>query len=291
MNKIMITAFTVMFSLCIVFTCGCVTQPATIENTVSTAVFEVSYEDTPVQYMTVNGVTLAFREFGTENTEPLLMIMGFGQTMDQWDTTFIGILSKNYHVYMYDHRGMGESTDVDAQYSLMHLSDDAAGLITSLGYDSMNIYGVSMGSSVSQNLLIDHPEKVRKAILSSASYSASIPATEKLHSQLIESAQNPDTPEGVRKEAVANLEWDGCYDNLSGIKNDVMLITGTADDLTPQSVAVEIAGQIDGSWLIRFKGIPHAGSFYAPLEYGEITTTFLEMNESPTDLFSIFWAL
>ena len=242
----------------------------------------ISYEKTPVSYLDLSyNVSLAYREFGKENTEPLLMIMGFGQTMDQWDTTFIGILSKNYHVYMYDHRGMGKSTDIEAQYSLSQLSDDAANLITGLGYDSMNIYGVSMGSSVSQNLLIDHPEKVKKAILSSASYSASIPATEKLHSQLTESAQNPYTPEGVKKEAVANLNWGGCYDNLSEIKNDVMLITGTADDLTPQSVAVEIAGQIDGSWLVRFKGIPHAGSFYAPVEYGEITTTFLEMNEAP----------
>lgn len=284
MKKSGITAMTLVLALCIIFACGC-TAPATTPETAGepteTAIQPIAYEDTPVQYSEVNGVTLAYREFGPENTEPLLMIIGFGGTMESWNTTFVGILAENYHIYVYDHRGMGKSTDIDAQFTIAQLSDDAADLISALGYDSMNIYGVSMGSTVSQQLLIDHPEKVRKAVLSSATYSATIPETEKLHSLLEESAENKDTPDAVRKEAVANLEYEGSHDSLSGITNDVMLITGTADDITPQSVALEIANQIDGSWLVRYKGIPHVGSSYAPVEYGNVVTTFLEMDESP----------
>ncbi|WAI01577.1 alpha/beta fold hydrolase [Methanogenium organophilum] len=284
MKKTAITAMTLMLALCILFSCGCSAPPASQETTgqpTKTAIQPISYEDTPVQYMDVNGVTLGYREFGTANTEPLLIIIGFSETMDSWNTTFVGILAENYHVYAYDHRGMGKSTDTDAQYTIAQLADDAAGLITALGYESMNTYGVSMGSTVSQQLLIDHPEKVRKAILSSATYSATIPETEKLHGILEESSITMDIPEGIRKEAVANLEYTGSLDGLPNITNDVMLITGTEDDLTPQSVAVDIADQINGSWLVRFKGIPHAGSSYAPVEYAEIVTTFLEMDESP----------
>ncbi len=283
MKNAAITAATLVLALCLLLSCGCTTAPATTETAGQPAdtTPAVSYEDTPVQHADVNGVTLGYREFGTENTEPLLMIMGFAGTMDMWNTTFIGILAENYHVYVYDHRGMGESTDVDAQFSVAQLADDAAGLMTALGYDSMNIYGVSMGSVVSQQLLIDHPDTVRKAILSSATYSASIPATEKLHGILESCAKDPDEQTAVRKEAVANLNWEGSYDGLPGIANDVMLVTGTADDLTPESVAAEIAGRINGSWLVRFKGIPHAGSSYAPVEYGTVVTTFLEMDESP----------
>ncbi|KAF1074931.1 alpha/beta fold hydrolase [Methanogenium sp. MK-MG] len=283
MKKTAITAMTLVLALCILFACGCTTSatPETTGQPTEPTIQPISYDDSPVQYSDVNNVTLAYREFGTENTELLLMIIGFGGAMEQWNSTFVGILAENYHVYVYDHRGMGKSTDVDAPFTVEQLSDDAADLITALGYDSMNIYGVSMGSTVSQQLLIDHPEKVRKAVLSSATYSANIPETEKLYGILEESSEDTDKPEAVRKEAVANLEWEGSYDSLSGITNDVMLITGTADDLTPQSVALEIANQIDGSWLVRYKGIPHAGSSYAPVEYGNVVTTFLEMDESP----------
>ena len=61
----------------------------------------------------------------------------------------------------------------------------------------------------------------------------------------------------------------------------MMLVVSTADDITPDAVSVRIAGQINGSWLVRFKGLPHVGSHYAPVEYGENALTFLGMDESP----------
>jgi len=284
MKKPAITALTLVLTLCILFACGCTAPPATPETAgepTETVIQPITYEDTPVQYCDVNGVTLAYREFGIENTQPLLTIMGFGGTMESWNTTFLGILEENYHVYVYDHRNMGQSTETDAPLTIPILADDAAALITALGHDSMHIYGMSMGTAVTQQLLISHPETAQKVILSSASYTVNIPEMDKLHGQLVEAIEDPDTSKGVRKEAVAILEWDGVYDSLPGITNDVMLITGTADDITPQSVALDIADQIDGSWLVRYKGIPHAGSSYAPVEYGTIVTTFLEMDESP----------
>lgn len=281
MKKRAITGVLILLLICIALTCGCTTQPSTTESTVSAALPVISYKDTPVQYKTVNGVSLAYREFGTENTEPLLMLIGFGGTMESWNTTFVGLLSEDYHVYVFDYRDMGESSKTDSNFTIYQLSDDAAGLIEALGYESMNTYSGSMGSTVTQQLLISHPEKVRKAVLSSATYSVLIPETKILHSLIESELTDPESSEGVVKEAYANLNYPGCYDNLSSIENDVMLITGTADFITPQSVAVQIAGQINGSWLVRFKGILHMGSNYAPYEYAEITKTFLEMDESP----------
>ncbi len=62
-----------------------------------------------------------------------------------------------------------------------------------------------------------------------------------------------------------------------------MLVVGTADVLTPEAVTVRMAGQINGSWLVRFKGLPHVGSHYAPVEYGENALNFLGMDESPLE--------
>ena len=60
-----------------------------------------------------------------------------------------------------------------------------------------------------------------------------------------------------------------------------MLVVGTADPLTPDAVSVRMAGQINGSWLVRFKGLSHCGSHYAPVQYGENALYFLGTNETP----------
>ncbi len=62
-----------------------------------------------------------------------------------------------------------------------------------------------------------------------------------------------------------------------------MLVVGSDDVLTPDAVAVRMTGQINDSWLVRFKGLPHVGSHDAPVEYGENALNFLEMDESPLE--------
>jgi pimeloyl-ACP methyl ester carboxylesterase len=210
------------------------------------------------------------------------MLAGFGATMDnEWNETFLGILASDYHVYTYDHRGMGSSSDNNATPSMSQYADDAASLISALGYDSMNVYGVSMGSSIAQQLVIDHPERVRKLVLDSVTYDIRIPETARLFATIQSAADNTTLPEGIRREAQANLAWNGTWDNLSGIDRNVMLVVGTADVLTPETVALRMAGQVNGSWLVRFQDLPHVGSHYAPVEYGENALDFLGMNESP----------
>ncbi len=291
MNRTQCVILTVALTLCLLATAGCTSapgtsQPATPTSTTVTSVSTVpqypavSFNATPVRYAEAGGVRLGYREFGSG--EPLLMIPGFGATMDTaWNETFIGILAAKYHVYTYDNRGMGYSSDDNATPAIARYADDAAALMTALGYDSMHVYGVSMGSTISQQLVIDHPERVRKLVLDSVTYSIRLPETRVLFNTIESVARNTTFPEGVRKEAQANLAWNGSYDGLSGIQKDVMLVVGTADVLTPDAVAVQMAGQINGSWLVRFKGLPHVGSHYAPDEYGKNALMFLGTDESP----------
>ncbi len=267
--------------ICLLLTAGCTSTPS-VNKSVPTTLPQptpVSLDATPIQYKDVNGVRLAYREFGAG--EPLLMITGFGNTMTDWNTTFIGILASQYHVYIYDPRGMGNSSEYTTTPSVAQFSEDAAALMTALGYDSMHVYGVSMGSSTAQQLVIDHPGRVRKLILDSNTYSIRIPETKLLLEVNEYIAGNSTQSEGSRKEALANLAWNGSYDGLSGINKSVMLVVGTADNLTPEEVSLQMAGKINGSWLVRFKGLPHFGSKYAPVEYGENALSFLAIDESP----------
>jgi len=284
MNKKLIFTLAIALIICFLATAGCTStsstvQPATCQVTTAVQTHPaVSYNATPLKYAEVNGVKLGYREFGAG--EPLLMVEGFGATIDTWNQTFIGILASKYHVYTYDHRGMGYSGDNNATPTIPLYMEDAAGLMTALGYDSMHVYGVSMGSTVSQQLVISHPERVRKLVLDSVTYSIRIPETKRLLYTIEAAGIDPKQTDGVHREAQANLAWNGSYAGLSGINKDVMLVVGTNDVLTPEAVTLQIAGQINGSWLVRYKGLPHAASHYAPVDYGNNALAFLGGNES-----------
>ncbi len=272
-----------LFSLTIVFftTSGCVDTDGSTQITpaLHQNISPVSFTNTPVQYVDVNGVTLGYREFGSG--EPVLMIPGFGATMENWNETFIGILASHYHVYTYDHRGMGKSSDTNDTHTIPMYADDAAALISALGYESMHVYGASMGSSTSQQLVIDHPERVKKLILDSNTYSIRLPETRNLYEVIEATAGNASLPRGIQEEAKANLIWNRSYSGLSEIHKDVMLVVGTGDVLTPDTVSIQMAGQINGSWLVRFKGLPHTGYHFAPVQYGESACMFFGINQSP----------
>ena len=282
MNKNHIFILAIALTLCLIAMAGCTSAPATPAQPPAKPAHNyptVSFNDTPVKHVQVNGVSLGYREFGAG--EPVLMIAGFGETIDSWNQTFIGILATKYHVYTYDNRGMGYSSDSNGTHTVALYADDAAAIMPALGYDNMHVYGVSMGSSIAQQLVIDHPERVRKLVLDSVSYSVRIPETKTLLG-ILESVAAPNStyPEGIRHEAEADLAWNGSWDKLSGIQKDVMMVEGTADVITPDAVAAQMTTQINGSWLVRFKGLPHIGSQDAPVEYGLNALDFLGMNES-----------
>jgi pimeloyl-ACP methyl ester carboxylesterase len=282
MNRTVLFTLNLALMICLLAAAGCTGTSGTSVQppVVATHAYPtVSFNATPVKYAQANGVTLGYREFGAG--EPVLMVQGFGGTIDDWNETFIGILATKYHVYTYDNRGMGYSSDNNATPTISLYADDAALIMPALGYDSMHVYGVSMGSSISQQLVIDHPERVKKLVLDSVTYSIRLPETKRLFVTIEAVNADPASPLGVRREAQANLAWNGSWDRLSGIKKDVMLVEGTADLLTPDPVSVRMAGQINGSWLVRFKDLPHVGSHYAPVEYGENALYFLGMDESP----------
>ena len=288
MRKTRIIILTLALTLCLILTAGCTstTNPGTSADSGTCPAPVVSVKpapapimSTPVQYKEVNGVKLGYREFGSG--EPILLLEGFGSTIDNWNATFVGILASKYHVYTYDHRGMGYSSTNNATPTISLYADDAAGFIKALGYDSMNAYGVSMGSTTLGQLAIDHPERVRKIVMSSSTYNPRIPECKVLLTILTAESVNPNTTAGVRDEANANLAWNGSWSGLSGINKDVMFIVGTDDLVTPDSVSLQMAGQVNGSWVVRFKGIPHEGEKYAPNQYGQSILNFLAMIEAP----------
>ncbi|MDO9034089.1 MAG: hypothetical protein Q7U51_02665 [Methanoregula sp.] len=133
---------------------------------------------------------------------------------------------------------------------------------------------------IAQELALGHPEQVRKMILDSPSYSIQVPEIRYLKVYLESVAVDPASPPGLRDEARAILAWNGTEERLPGINKYVMLVVGTEDTITPAVLSVRMAEKINSSWLVRFRGLPHAGGGVAPEEYGRTTLFFLGTNES-----------
>ncbi len=73
--------------------------------------------------------------------------------------------SDRYRVLRYDARGHGGSPATAGDYSLDMLVADAVGILDSLGIRQAHFGGLSMGGMVGLGLLLDHPKRVRSAVI------------------------------------------------------------------------------------------------------------------------------
>jgi pimeloyl-ACP methyl ester carboxylesterase len=101
---------------------------------------------------------------------PVLLIHGFASTsrINWGETGWVRVLTEaGRKVITFDHRGHGESEKFydTTKYSAMLMADDAKNLLDHLGVEQADVIGYSMGARVAAFLLINHPEKVRRAIL------------------------------------------------------------------------------------------------------------------------------
>jgi pimeloyl-ACP methyl ester carboxylesterase len=145
-----------------------------------------------VEFVPVHGATLAYRDFNpTAPGRPLVMIVGFGSTMAEWDPQLVADLAQNRRVIMFDNRGAGESTGSVAHLTVRLMAADAAGLIHRLKLGRADVLGWSMGGFIAQELALDHPGLVARLIL--ASTDPGSPHTTPGSSAVIGTLTNPTT--------------------------------------------------------------------------------------------------
>ncbi|MGX7745423.1 alpha/beta fold hydrolase [Rhodopseudomonas parapalustris] len=219
-----------------------------------------------------NGISIGYKLIG--QGEPMVMIMGLGGTAEHWPPQVVEALSKTHQLILMDNRGMGHSTANDTTFSYPLFAADVIGLLDALKVERSDVLGYSMGSTITQELLLEYPTRFNKALIHATSTDGSNVA-KALHGRV------PADPI-VARQVEATTHWKTPLDKLPSIPNQVMLVVGTADDVVGTDSSKTIASAIPGAWLVQFKGATHHLMYETPEGFSAAALTFFETNETVT---------
>jgi pimeloyl-ACP methyl ester carboxylesterase len=213
-----------------------------------------------------NGIEIGYKLIGSG--QPLTLLAGCSATMDYWPQEVIEALSEKYQLILLDNRGMGYTTANDVTFTYKLFADDVIGLLDALGVKKAHVLGHSMGSGITQELLLEYPQRFNKAIICATSTDGS--------TVLIKAFDDPI----VLRQIEASTHWKTPLNKLPLIANQVMLVVGTADTVVGIESSKTLASAIPGAWLVQFKKGTHRLMSETPTEFAKIVLTFLDINET-----------
>lgn len=124
-------------------------------------------------FIEINGLDLYYEQYGAG--PPLLAISGTGGDLRR-SMPMASPLNKHFDVVHYDQRGLGQTSKPAGPYTMDEYADDAAALMTAMGWESAHVVGSSFGGMVALNLAIRHGERIDKLVLNCTSPGGLLPS-------------------------------------------------------------------------------------------------------------------
>jgi len=123
-----------------------------------------SQRNSPTLSITAAGADFAYRQFGSDAGVPLVVLTHLGANLDSWDPRIVEGLAEDRHVIAVGYRGVGNSTG-PIRDSVEDMAEDMAAVIRALGYDRVDLFGLSMGGMVAQAIAERAPQLIDRLIL------------------------------------------------------------------------------------------------------------------------------
>ncbi len=244
------------------------------------------------------------------NGHPLLMIMGYGSTMNLWEASLLERLGESFRVIVFDNRGIGGSEAGTKPFSIGRFAEDCASLLQSLGVHKAHVLGWSMGSMIAQELALRHPTLVSKLVLYATHCDAHMfPPSPDVLSVLTDPSGTPEErgmrsisvlfpdrwlrengprlkeiffrPMGtipgeiVGRQAAAIDGWEGTAGRLGEITCPTLLVTGAEDKLVVPDNSRFMSERIPNAELAIIENGGHGLMFQLPEMFCDRVTGFL----------------
>ena len=116
-----------------------------------------------LRHVEVDGVRLRVGLRGTGR--PLLLLMGIGANLEMWGPFENALNGKAIRTITVDAPGTGESTRYPLPRRMGGLARTMEKLLDALGYDEVDVLGVSFGGLLAQQLAHQAPDRVRRLVL------------------------------------------------------------------------------------------------------------------------------
>jgi len=220
---------------------------------------------------------------------PLLLVPGIPAIASDWDP-LAERLSDSRRVIAYDNRGSGGSGVTPAPYTTVQLATDAVALLDALEIGRADVFGMSLGGMIAQEMALGWPERVDRLVLGCthcglahaappdreagrafametddwpqrmralAQFAFAPGVNAELLRRFIEkkSADVQDL-EGYRGQIAAVLAHD-TYERLPGIDAQTLIVTGDSDRVIPAASSEVLRDRIPGSRLEVVAGTGH----------------------------------
>jgi pimeloyl-ACP methyl ester carboxylesterase len=255
---------------------------------------------------------VGYRELGSGPT--LLLIMGFGGTLDSWQPSFVDALAATHTVVLLDNAGIGKTAALPAPLTITAMAQQTDALLRSLHLGRVDVLGWSMGGMIAQALTATHPGDVRRLVLAAtlpgdghatlptaavvATLSKAATSSTALLSLLFPDStagtaaattyvggifsypdQESPSAAALQQQGLALASWTGgkepAGDHLGAITNPTLVADGSVDTLAPPANSRTLAATIPHATLHLYAGAAHAFLFQDESAFVPTVLSFL----------------
>jgi pimeloyl-ACP methyl ester carboxylesterase len=272
----------------------------TTVHTSTGAALTTTWQNAPTDSITAAGVTFAYRQLGPSTGVPVLFLTHLAAVLDNWEPRIVDGIAAKHRVITFDNRGVGASSGT-TQTTIEEMASDAVTFIRALGFDQVDLFGLSMGGMIAQVIAQQQPQLIRKMIIAGTGPAGGEGIDKVTRITYLDTArglltrQDPKqflfftrTPNGRQagKEFLARLQertndrdkaisvrsfraqlkaihrWGKQQPaDLASIRQPVLVMNGESDKMVPTKNTVDLHRRLPNSQLVIYPDAGHGGVF------------------------------